>query len=104
MPVSRAERRAARRDRVVGKFGEGQAEVVLDLLELTEFAWHDCYNEITPSEGIVDDLLLYSRGDLDRLVLAARLAVSDWRDLTLWAQSERSSRDRDLPEGRIDDQ
>jgi hypothetical protein len=38
MAVSRAERSAARRDRVVAMFGEAQAEVAQDLLELTEFA------------------------------------------------------------------
>ena len=91
MAVSRAERRATRRDRVVATFDEDRAEVVLDLLELTEFAWHDCYDEITPSEEIVDDLLVCSRGDLSGLVRAARLAVTDWRDLKIWAQSERAN-------------
>jgi hypothetical protein len=94
MAVSRGERRAERRGRVVAIFGEDQAEVALDLLELTELAWHDCYNEITPSEDIIDDLLLCSRGDLDGLVRASRLAVTDWRDLKVWAESERSNSDR----------
>ena len=63
---------------------------MLDLLELTELAWHDCYNEISPSEAVVDDILLCARGDIDGLVRAARLAVTDRRDLTIWAQTERS--------------
>ena len=64
----------------------GQVESVLDLLELTEFAWHDCYDEIAPSDDVVDDLLVCSRGDLAGLVRAARLAVTDRRDLRLWVQ------------------
>ncbi len=50
------------------------------LLELLEFAWHDCYSEITPPEEVVDDVLVLSQGDLSRLISSARLAVSDWRD------------------------
>jgi hypothetical protein len=37
------------------------------------------------SEDIIDDLLLLSRGQLDRLVSACRLAVTDWRDLKVAA-------------------
>ena len=40
-----------------------------------ELAWHDCYDEITPPEDIIDDILLLSEGRLDRLIVAARLAV-----------------------------
>ena len=90
MAISRAERRAHRRDRVVALFGETRAEVALDLLELTELAWHDCYHEISISENMVDDILLFSGGTLDGLVRAARLAVSDWRDINLWAPRPRS--------------
>lgn len=89
MAVSRAERRAQRRERVVARFGADQAEVALDVLELAELAWHDCYGEITPPEDVVDDLLVCSRGEIAGLVRAARVAVADWRDLRLWAQSER---------------
>jgi hypothetical protein len=64
MAISRDERRAKRRDVVVATFGSERAEVALDLLELTELAWHDCYNEITPSEDIIADMLLCSRGHL----------------------------------------
>jgi hypothetical protein len=91
MAISRAERRAERKERVVAVFGEARAAAVLDLLELTEFAWHDCYREITPSEPIVDDILLCSEGELTKLIQAARLAVRDQRDLTMWAQHKRSS-------------
>ncbi len=94
MAVSRAERRADRRDRVIACLGDRRAEVALDLLEVMEFGWHDCYGDISPPEDIIDDLLTCSRGDLARLVLAVRLAVSDWRDLTVWAQAE-SERESD---------
>lgn len=89
MAVSRAERRADRHDRVVAALGSGVADAALDLLELVELAWHDCYGEPTPPEEIVDDILLLSRGRLDGLVTAARLAVTDWRDLKLAAQELR---------------
>jgi hypothetical protein len=94
MAISREQRRAERRDRVVEVFGQGGAEAALDVLELTEYAWHDCYGEITPSEELVDDMLLLSEGDLAKLIRAARLAVTDWRDVRLWAQSVRSARDQ----------
>jgi len=89
MAVSRAERRKAREPRVLAVFGTDRTPRALDLLELVEFAWHDCYNEITPSEEIIDDILLLSDGRLDRLIVAARLAVSDWRDLKVAADDRR---------------
>jgi hypothetical protein len=89
MAISRAERRRDRRPRVVARFGDELADAVLNVLELTELAWHDCYKEITPSEEIVDEILLCSQGDLVKLIGAARLAVIDWRDLRLWADSLR---------------
>ena len=92
MAVGRAERREDRSERVVAAFGEHQAPIALDLLELTELAWHDCYGEITPSEDIIDDMLLVSHGDLNQLVQAARLAVMDWRDLKVAADAIRHGR------------
>jgi hypothetical protein len=90
MAVGRVERRAERKERVVAVFGKALAATVLDLLELTELAWHDCYREITPSEETVDDILLCSQGELTKLIQAARLAVKDRRDLAMWAQRRRS--------------
>ena len=90
MAVSRAERRDERRERVVALFGEACADAALDLLELTELAWHDCHGEISPSEDVVEDILICSRSDLAGLIRAARLAVTDWRDLKSWADIERS--------------
>jgi hypothetical protein len=90
--ISRAERRAQRKERVVAAFGASLADPVLDLLELTELAWHDCYNEITPPDDIVDDLLLCSEGEITKLIHAAHMAITDWRDLKMWAQRKRSRR------------
>jgi hypothetical protein len=89
MAISRAERRNARTARVVSVFGEERAPRSLDLLELVELAWHDCYDEITPPVDIIDDILLVSDGRLDRLIEAARRAVIDWRDLKVAADERR---------------
>lgn len=62
---------------------------VLDILELVELAWHDCYAEITPPEAVIDDILTVSQGDLGTLAKAARLAVTDSRDLRMWATDAR---------------
>jgi hypothetical protein len=73
----------------VATLGEEHADAALDLLELLELAWHDCYGDVSPSEDIVDDVLLVSRGRLDQLIHAARLAVTDWRDLKVAAERRR---------------
>jgi hypothetical protein len=67
------------------------------LLELLELAWHDCYREISPSENIIDDVLLLSDGSMDKLVSAARLAVTDWRDLKMAAAGFRVAQQQNLP-------
>ena len=89
MAIGRAARRSERTPRVVEAFGEELAPPALDLLELTELAWHDCYGEVTPPEGVIDDILLLSEGDLGRLIRFARLAVIDWRDLRVAADEYR---------------
>jgi hypothetical protein len=75
---------------VIAAFGPDLAPAALDLLELVELAWHDCYGEITPGEDLVDDLLLLSDGRLDQLVRAARSGVADWRDLKVAAADHRN--------------
>jgi hypothetical protein len=85
---SRAQRRRAREPRVVMLFGTS-GNAALDLLELTEFAWHDCYGEVSPPEQVVEDILLVSEGRLGGLVHAARLAVEDRRDLQVQADAIR---------------
>lgn len=62
MGISRAERRNERRPRVVAAFGEAIADPVVDLLELTELAWHDGYSEITPSEQAIDECYFAQAG------------------------------------------
>jgi len=75
---------------VVTLFGQDRATQVLDLLELVELAWHDCYGAITPSEKQVDDMLTLSEGSVEKLIGAARLAVTDWRDLKVAADAHRT--------------
>ncbi len=70
-------------------FGEDWAPIALDLLELTELAWHDCYAEVSPSEDIVEDMLVLSEGTIGQLVEAALLGVTDWRDLKVAADEYR---------------
>lgn len=89
MAIGRAERRDARRARVAEAMGTDRVEAALDLLELVELAWHDCYGESTPPEQVIDDILLLSRGDLSRLISSARLAVVDWRDARVAADELR---------------
>jgi len=89
MAVGRAARRIEREPRFVEVFGADGAPRALDLLEIVEFAWHDCYQEVTPPDGVIDDMLVFSDGRLDRFVDAARLAVTDWRDLRVAADQRR---------------
>jgi hypothetical protein len=83
---SRASRREQRRSVVAAIFGP-TADAALDLLELTEFAWHDCYGEMSPPDGVIADILTVAQGRLDRLAHAARLAVEDSRDLRMQAEA-----------------
>lgn len=91
MTVSRAERRRDRTPRATEVFGEGRAAVALDLLELTELAWHDCYGEITPPDNVIEDMFVLSAGSIERLIAAARLAVTDRRDLHVAADRLRGA-------------
>ncbi len=70
-------------------FGEAGADRALDLLELVELAWHDCYGERSPSDQVIDDMLVVSDGTLDGLVAAAHLGITDWRDLRVAADKRR---------------
>lgn len=90
MAVGRAERRSEREPLVAAVFDEDQTPRALDLLELTELAWHDCYGEVTPSEDVIDDLLMVSGGSIEGLIQAARLAVTDPRDLKIAAEERRN--------------
>ena len=91
MAIGRAERLEVLRPRLVATFGGSAATLrtVGDALALMEMAWHDCYDEVTPPDEVMDDVLLCSQGTLDGLVTAAHLAVIDRRDLSVWAESLR---------------
>jgi len=62
-------------------FGARRTKTVVELLTLLEFAWHDCYGEVSPPEDVIADVLALSQGDIDALVHATHLAVIDRRDL-----------------------
>lgn len=89
MAISRAQRRREREPRAEAIFGREASAAALDLLELVEMAWHDCYGEISPSEDQVDDMLVLSEGEIAKLVRAALLRVTDPRDLKLVAEARR---------------
>lgn len=86
MAIGRKNRRAERRERVEAVVGAAHVDAALDVLELMELAWHDCYGESTPPEQVVDDVLAVSGGDLASLASAALLGVVDWRDLRVAAE------------------
>jgi hypothetical protein len=88
MAISRADRREDQGPKARAEFG-ADAEAALDVLELTEFAWHDCYGEVSPPEQVIDDLFVVARGSVTEFVRTARLAVEDYRDLRVWADSVR---------------
>jgi hypothetical protein len=86
--ISRAERRAEREARACDVFGS-DASAALELFELTELAWHDCYGEVTPPEAVIDNMFISSGGSVATLAKAARVAVADYRDLWVWAEQVR---------------
>ena len=90
MVIGRVARRSARAEHVSAIMGRANAQAALDLLELVEFSWHDCYGEITPPDAVIEDILVCSQGDLAKMIRAARLAVTDFRDLRLAADAIRA--------------
>lgn len=88
MVTSRSERRSARRGRAESEFGS-EADAVLDILELVEFAWHDCFGEVSPPDQVIDDVFFVAGGNTARFARAARLAVEDFRDLRLSVDDSR---------------
>src|SRR5690348_4924847 len=89
MVIGRSNRRASRRQRAQDAFGKN-AEAVLDVLELVEFAWHDCYRDIAPPDEVIDDIFVVADGNVAKFARAARLAVEDFRDLRMSADAVRS--------------
>lgn len=90
MAVGREERRAGRRTKVAVLFAD-RTDRALDLLELMELAWHDVYDEVTPPESVIDDVLTLSEGNLRLLIRWARIAVIDRRDVEVAAAAARSA-------------
>lgn len=78
---------------MIATFDEAHADSALDLIELLEFAWHDCYSEITPPDDVVDDILTLSGGTLSGLIGGAHLALSDRRDARIAADELRRGDD-----------
>ena len=91
MVIGRVARRSARAEHVRAVVGTADTQAALDLLELVDFAWHDCYGQLTPPDEVIDDILTCSRGDLTAMVRAARQAVEDARDLRLSADAIRAA-------------
>jgi hypothetical protein len=87
--ISRRERREAAWGHASIQFG-ADAEAALDILEMWELAWHDCYGDVTPPARVVEDVWLLADGSLAGLASAARLAVTDSRDLHMAADDARS--------------
>jgi hypothetical protein len=92
--IGREARRAERAPLVESVLGKSAASAGLDLLELAEYAWHDCYGEITPPDDVILNILICSRGDLATMIHATKLALLDWRDLHLWAQQVNSEQQK----------
>lgn len=90
MTVGRAERRGEREPEIVAIFGTDEGQRALDLLDVFELAWHDCYGEVTPPPSVIEDMLTLSAGTIGGLIQAALLAVTDWRDLKVAADEQRS--------------
>ena len=84
--ASVATRPVARRARVRRR----TPPAALDLLDLLELAWHDTHGDLTPPADVVEDVWRVADGDLGRLVAAARLAITDWRDLRVAADQARA--------------
>jgi len=64
--------------------------VALDLLDILELAWHDCYGDLTPPRQVIEDMLTLSDGTIEGLIQASLLAVRDWRDLRVAAEELRT--------------
>jgi hypothetical protein len=93
MAIGSEQRRQERRLRVEELFEARDSEAVLDVLHLTDMAWHDCYGprELEIPADVLDDVLLLAGGDLVALIRFARAAVIDFRDIRMAADEQRAS-------------
>ena len=92
MAIGSEQRRRERKPRVEGQFAGKQVDAVLDLLHLMDMAWHDCYGpeELEVPPAVLDDVLLLADGDLTALIKLVRAAVTDFRDVRIAADAERT--------------
>lgn len=86
MAVGRAERRKEREPQVGAIFGTAEGELALDLLDIVDLAWHDCYGDVSPPRSVIEDMITLSDGTISGLIKAAQLGLTDWRDLKLAAE------------------
>jgi hypothetical protein len=91
MAVGSEQRRRELRHQVEGLFAHGEVERALDLLQLTDMAWHDCFEpkELEIPAEVLDDILLLAGGNLSKLIGLARMAVLDFRDVRVAADDVR---------------
>ncbi|MFB6398124.1 hypothetical protein [Polymorphospora lycopeni] len=92
MAVGSAQRRGERLPRIAASFRQPEVEAALDLLELADLAWHDCYGpqELCLPPDVLDDVLVLADGDLAALARMARAAVRDHRDVRVAAGEHRA--------------
>ena len=74
MVIGRKSRRDARTPRARELFGEN-AGAALDLLELLELAWHDCYAEVSPPDEVIEDVWIVSAVSYTHLTLPTNREV-----------------------------
>jgi len=93
MAIVSEQRRRERRPRIRERFPRPHVEAALDLLHLTDMAWHDCFGprELEIPPRVLDDILVLADGDLATLIRIAREAVIDFRDVRLAADDKRAS-------------
>jgi hypothetical protein len=91
MALGSEQRRVERRRRIEAEFPSSHVEAALDLLHLTDMAWHDCYGprELALPDDVLDDVLLLADGGLVALIRNARQAVADFRDVRVAADDLR---------------
>ncbi|WP_432837892.1 hypothetical protein [Dactylosporangium sp. CA-092794] len=92
MAIGSEQRRKERRPRIARQFDPQEVEAALDLLALTDMAWHDCYGprELEIPALVLDDMLLLAHGNLAALIRVAQEAVMDFRDVRMSADDERA--------------
>jgi hypothetical protein len=92
MAIGSEQRRMERRRRIEADFPASHVEAALDLLHLTDMAWHDCYGpeELALPDLVLEDILLLADGGLVALISIARQAVIDFRDTQMEADALRA--------------